>query len=97
MIGWNTVVGNWSRVEGTAQQPNPNAPFSKIVSGQLFDDDGRLIPSITVLGKLNFSRCFIISFGYNKLPGIGITGCGCDAYLPLGLSFLVCLLAFWCQ
>nr|CAB3249825.1 mannose-1-phosphate guanyltransferase alpha-like [Phallusia mammillata] len=51
IIGWKCKVGEWSRVEGTAQQPDPNAPYSKIISGQLFNEDGRLIPSITVLGR----------------------------------------------
>ena len=54
IIGWDSVVGDWSRVEGTAQQPNPNAPFSKVISGNLFDDEGKLIPSITVLGECCF-------------------------------------------
>uniref|UniRef100_H2Y8P6 Nucleotidyl transferase domain-containing protein n=1 Tax=Ciona savignyi TaxID=51511 RepID=H2Y8P6_CIOSA len=51
IIGWESTVGQWSRVEGTAHQPDPNTQFSKIVSGGLFNEDGRLCPSITVLGR----------------------------------------------
>ncbi|XP_077979375.1 mannose-1-phosphate guanylyltransferase regulatory subunit alpha-A-like isoform X3 [Glandiceps talaboti] len=51
IVGWNSSVGTWSRVEGTPCDPNPNAPFTKIEGDTLFKNDGRLNPSITILGK----------------------------------------------
>lgn len=50
IIGWNSIVGEWSRVEGTPCGPNPNMPFAKLESKPLFHHDGRLNPSITILG-----------------------------------------------
>jgi len=50
VIGWNSTVGIWSRVEGTPSGPNPNMPFAKLESKPLFNTDGRLNPSITILG-----------------------------------------------
>lgn len=50
IIGWNSVVGTWSRVEGTPCDPNPNKPFAKMENVPLFNSDGRLNPSITILG-----------------------------------------------
>ena len=49
-MGWDTVVGPWTRVEGTPNDPNPNKPFAKLESQGLFNNDGRLNPSITVIG-----------------------------------------------
>lgn len=50
IIGWNSTVGMWSRIEGTPAGPNPNMPFAKLESKPLFNRDGRLNPSITILG-----------------------------------------------
>ena len=51
ILGWNTQVGAWTRIEGTPNDPNPNKPFAKIESRGLFNADGRLNPSITVIGE----------------------------------------------
>ncbi|XP_014772370.1 mannose-1-phosphate guanyltransferase alpha-A isoform X1 [Octopus bimaculoides] len=51
IVGWNSIVGAWSRVEGTPNDPNPNKPFAKLDIPALFTDDGRLNPSITVIGS----------------------------------------------
>ena len=51
VIGWNSVIGEWTRVEGTPNDPNPNKPFAKLDIPDLFNSDGRLNPSITVIGK----------------------------------------------
>ena len=51
IIGWNSEVGKWSRVEGTPNDPNPNKPFAKMENNPLFNDEGKLNPSITILGK----------------------------------------------
>ncbi|XP_059823453.1 mannose-1-phosphate guanyltransferase alpha-A-like [Mobula hypostoma] len=49
IVGWDSAVGKWSRVEGTPSDPNPNDPYAKIDSETLFSD-GKLNPSITILG-----------------------------------------------
>lgn len=69
IIGWQSTVGEWSRVEGTAQQPNPNAPFAKIVNGGLFEKDGKLSPSITVLGEHVNVQSEIVVLNAIILPG----------------------------
>ncbi|KAK2888985.1 hypothetical protein QQF64_029000 [Cirrhinus molitorella] len=49
IVGWDSTVGKWARVEGTPSDPNPNDPYAKINSETLFRDGG-LTPSITILG-----------------------------------------------
>jgi len=51
VIGWNSTVGSWSRVEGTPDDPNPNKPFAKMENNPLFNVSGQLNPSITILGS----------------------------------------------
>ena len=51
VVGWNCVLGAWSRVEGYPCDPNPNDPLARIQSESLFNKEGRLNPSITILGK----------------------------------------------
>lgn len=51
IVGWESSVGSWARVDGTSHQPNPNVQHAKMVSDSLFDSEGKLIPSITVLGR----------------------------------------------
>lgn len=51
VIGWRSVVGAWARVEGTPISPNPNIPFAKLDNKPLFNVDGRLNPSLTILGS----------------------------------------------
>jgi len=50
IIGWHCVVGEWTRIEGTPTQIDPNAPHATIDNFYLFDEHGRLRPSITILG-----------------------------------------------
>ncbi|KAK6617875.1 hypothetical protein RUM43_014104 [Polyplax serrata] len=50
IIGCSSQVGCWARVEGTPYDPNPNKPFTKMENPPLFNSDGRLNPSITILG-----------------------------------------------
>ncbi|KAL0861635.1 hypothetical protein ABMA27_009130 [Loxostege sticticalis] len=50
VVGQEAVVGEWSRVEGTPSDPDPNKPFAKMDNTPLFNTDGRLNPSITILG-----------------------------------------------
>uniref|UniRef100_A0A8B9PKA9 GDP-mannose pyrophosphorylase A n=1 Tax=Apteryx owenii TaxID=8824 RepID=A0A8B9PKA9_APTOW len=49
IVGWDSTIGRWARVEGTPSDPNPNDPYAKIDSETLFRD-GQLTPSITILG-----------------------------------------------
>lgn len=51
IIGTGTSVGEWARVEGTPCDPNPNKPFAKMDNLPLFNINGKLNPSITILGK----------------------------------------------
>jgi len=50
IVGWNSFIGRWVRVEGTPCDPNPNKPFAKMDNVPLFNEAGRLNPSITILG-----------------------------------------------
>lgn len=50
VVGREASVGEWSRVEGTPSDPDPNKPFAKMDNRPLFNTDGRLNPSITILG-----------------------------------------------
>lgn len=38
-------------MEGTPNDPNPNKPFAKLEIPSMFSEDGRLNPSITVIGE----------------------------------------------
>ena len=51
IIGWECDLGPWSRVEGYPCDPNPNDPHALVSKESLFNVDGRLNPSITILGK----------------------------------------------
>ena len=52
IIGWNCSIGMWSRVEGSRCDPNPNEEFSRPDGESLFGNDGKLTPSITILGNV---------------------------------------------
>ena len=56
VIGMNAKIGDWSRVEGTPNDPNPNKPFAKTDNYPLFNQEGKLNPSITIVGKYMFTR-----------------------------------------
>ena len=51
IIGWDCIVGAWSRVEGYPSDPDPNDPLALVASDSLFNEEGRLNPSITILGE----------------------------------------------
>lgn len=51
IVGWNGFIGAWARVEGTPNDPNPNDPFGLVQVQSIFGADGRLNPSITILGQ----------------------------------------------
>ncbi|KAG7300969.1 hypothetical protein JYU34_015324 [Plutella xylostella] len=50
VVGQDATVGPWARVEGTPSDPDPDKPFAKMDNTPLFNADGRLNPSITILG-----------------------------------------------
>ena len=50
IIGWDCVLGAWSRIEGYPCDPNPNDPLARVTSESLFNEKGKLNPSITILG-----------------------------------------------
>ena len=54
IVGWDCILGAWSRIEGYPSDLNPNDPVAKIASESLFNVDGRLNPSITILGNQIF-------------------------------------------
>ncbi|KAI6232632.1 NTP-transferase domain-containing protein [Aphelenchoides fujianensis] len=61
VIGWRSVIGAWARVEGTPVSPNPNLPFAKLDNKPLFRADGRLNPSLTILGpEVNVKREIVV-------------------------------------
>lgn len=51
VVGWNSTIGAWTRLEGTPCDPNPNKPFAKMDNVPLFNTEGKMNPSITILGK----------------------------------------------
>uniref|UniRef100_A0A023F8P4 Putative gdp-mannose pyrophosphorylase/mannose-1-phosphate guanylyltransferase n=1 Tax=Triatoma infestans TaxID=30076 RepID=A0A023F8P4_TRIIF len=51
IVGKDVKIGSWARVEGTPCDPNPDKPFAKMDNLPLFNNDGRLNPSITILGS----------------------------------------------
>ena len=71
IIGWNCSIGVWSRVEGSRCDPNPNEEFAKPDGESLFGNNGKLTPSITILGKKlaqTFSSfCFSSDFPFLSL------------------------------
>uniref|UniRef100_A0A336MVA2 CSON000248 protein n=1 Tax=Culicoides sonorensis TaxID=179676 RepID=A0A336MVA2_CULSO len=50
IVGKGSRIGAWVRVEGTPSDPDPNKPFAKMENPPLFNTQGRLNPSITILG-----------------------------------------------
>jgi mannose-1-phosphate guanylyltransferase len=50
-VGRGSQIGRWSRVEGTPSDPDPNKAFAKMDNKALFNSEGRLNPSITILGN----------------------------------------------
>lgn len=50
IVGWNSVIGSWVRIEGTPSDPDPNKPYAKIDHQSLFNK-GKLNPSITIIGS----------------------------------------------
>eukprot|EP00117_Sycon_ciliatum_P032517 scpid81659/ scgid25196/ Mannose-1-phosphate guanyltransferase alpha-A; GDP-mannose pyrophosphorylase A-A; GTP-mannose-1-phosphate guanylyltransferase subunit alpha-A len=69
IVGWNGSIGAWARVEGTPNDPNPNDPFARVQVQSIFGSDGRLNPSITILGQgvhvpgeVSVRNCIVLPF-----------------------------------
>lgn len=75
IIGWHSIVGFWSRVEGTPNDPNPNKPFAKVEIPSMFSDEGRLNPSITVIGSKVQVPSEVIILNSIVLPHKDLSGC----------------------
>ncbi|CAL1535662.1 unnamed protein product [Lymnaea stagnalis] len=75
IVGWHSTVGVWSRVEGTPNDPNPNKPFAKLEIPEMFSDDGKLNPSITVIGSNVQVPSEVIILNSIVLPHKDLNGC----------------------
>ena len=49
-------MGDWARIEGTPNDPNPDKPFAKMECPGLFNEEGRLNPAVTILGEYIFEE-----------------------------------------
>ena len=68
IVGQGARVGEWCRIEGTPNDPNPNRPFAKMDNNPLFNDKGQLNPSITIVGSSVFLSNEIILLNSIVLP-----------------------------
>lgn len=75
IIGWNSQIGMWTRVEGTPNDPNPNKPFAKLETLSMFSNDGKLNPSITVIGSDVQVPSEVIILNSIVLPHKDLGGC----------------------
>ncbi|GFR70384.1 mannose-1-phosphate guanyltransferase alpha [Elysia marginata] len=75
IVGWHSTVGVWTRVEGTPNDPNPNKPFAKLEIPCMFSSDGRLNPSITVIGSNVQVPSEVIILNSIVLPHKDLNGC----------------------
>lgn len=73
IIGRNSKVGMWSRIEGSAVDPDPNKPFAKIKNLPLFNREGKINPSTTILGFGVSVRSELILLNTIVLPSKEIT------------------------
>jgi mannose-1-phosphate guanylyltransferase len=61
IVGWDCNIGSWARIEGRPGEPDPNQRFAKVQNPPLFNPDGKLNPSICVLGSnVKVSGCTVI-------------------------------------
>lgn len=66
IIGWNSLIGSWVRIEGTPSDPDPNKPYAKIEHQSLFNK-GKLNPSITIIGIIIILKVNLFNNYYSKL------------------------------
>ncbi|KAL5005613.1 hypothetical protein ScPMuIL_016771 [Solemya velum] len=75
VIGYNSGIGAWTRIEGTPNDPNPNKPFAKLEIPSMFTTDGKLNPSITVIGSNVQVPSEVIVLNSIVLPDKSLSGC----------------------
>lgn len=78
IVGRGCTIGAWTRVEGTPSDPDPNKPFAKMENPPLFNNEGKLNPSITILGEL-FSLLLMLSSLYYLSSSFFV---GCFVQIP---------------
>ncbi|BFZ22126.1 hypothetical protein BsWGS_25165 [Bradybaena similaris] len=75
IVGWHSTIGAWTRVEGTPNDPNPNKPFAKLEIPCMFSTEGKLNPSITVIGSNVQVPSEVIILNSIVLPHKDLIGC----------------------
>ena len=53
-MGWQSLVGSWTRIEGTPTELDPDRSHATTDNFYLFDDSGKLLPSKKPNWKLKF-------------------------------------------
>lgn len=76
IVGRGCTIGAWTRVEGTPSDPDPNKPFAKMENPPLFNNEGKLNPSITILGRLGHTSAAAHSLSHLHLLA------GCFVQIP---------------
>merc|ERR1711990_1247663 len=51
IVGWGCEIGSWARVEGVPTELDPDRPHATTDNFYLFDTEGKLLPTITILGR----------------------------------------------
>ena len=77
----------WSRVEGSRCDPNPNEEFSRPDGESLFGNDGKLTPSITILGNVLSCAINILNQWYSDTLGATKSVCLYRRGVHSGLMF----------
>ena len=81
------MLGAWSRIEGYPCDPNPNDPLARVTSESLFNEKGKLNPSITILGvSLQQFLLFCCSIQWD---GFAESNNCCPRFMPSDCSHLM--------
>ncbi len=81
IVGWNSVIGSWVRIEGTPSDPDPNKAYAKIEHQNLFSR-GKLNPSITIIGLLFLVVCSIFNFNNDLMQSFFFSFKGSNVTIP---------------
>merc|ERR1712130_89140 len=76
IIGWHSVAGEWTRIEGTPTELDPDRSHATTDNFYLFDDSGKLLPTITILGRDVIVPGETIIRNSIVLPGKELNGSG---------------------
>lgn len=74
IVGWQSVVGSWTRIEGVPTELDPDQPHATTDNFYLFDDSGKLLPTITILGRDTIVPDEVIIRNSIVLPGKELSG-----------------------